>query len=881
MTFTCQRDSSHKETVTVPATSEITKAPTCAEPGVRTYTADASEKAAELGCETGVFTVTEAVPALGHDWDAEGDEIGLMPGVDGNYTTLTIACKNDHSHTQTVYTKAEKISTTPATCSSEGSETYRMSYEVDGKSYVLADTETYTLPKLPHTWGEWKQVGTTLERECTVCHEKDHSDHAHTFTLPNEAQWNIVNDKVVSVSVPVTCSACDLSATLTYSGEQIKSNTVTEATCTTDGWTAWSVTVELDGKTRTYTQQTVDPANGHVWHVADSDVVWAEDYSAATFTFRCISCDETAVSRVASTVLNSTPATCEQKGYAIYSASTEYGSTTVSSSVSAEIPALGHAWDAEGDTYPLQAGIDGDFVTLTITCKNDTAHTRKVYAELGMVKNEPATCTESGVTGYKMEYELDGQTYAIGEEEDYEIPAMGHRYTTAHVCAVCGAKEPTVSPNVTYTWDLPTADDTSRVQWTQPATGAAPYVTVTAVRTGSDSSRFEQPVTVTATATASTVACDKAGTTSYSAKVEIGGVSATYTKEYADVAPAGHQWGEPEVKWSDDLTGATFTVTCARDEAHTQALTAQVTKTGTAATCESGGQLLYTATAQLPDGAAVKAEKTRSVDPLGHAWGFTEDDANPPKLERVDGVLTATLTCRHDPSHTMTVPAQETLVAHVQAATGVADGGDLYRISVTVDGKTYVLAEELRTIPTTAPTVTVANTADGIKLTWTRVAEADTYRVYYREHGGAWHAIGHTANLAYTWKHGKDGTKYEFTVRGCAVSGKTKTLLPGKYNTSATIQFVKAPTVTVKALQGGIKISWTKVAGADTYRVYYKTAGGAWHAIGHNANLSYTWKHGVAGRTYQFTVRPCTVSGTTKTLLGSGYNTSKTVKFIE
>ncbi len=71
VTFTCQRDSSHKEVMTVPATSEITKQPTCAEPGVRTYTADASEKAAELGCETGIFNLTEAVPALGHErWTA-------------------------------------------------------------------------------------------------------------------------------------------------------------------------------------------------------------------------------------------------------------------------------------------------------------------------------------------------------------------------------------------------------------------------------------------------------------------------------------------------------------------------------------------------------------------------------------------------------------------------------------------------------------------------------------------------------------------------------------------------------------------------------------------------------------------------------------------
>ncbi len=150
----------------------------------------------------------------------------------------------------------------------------------------------------------------------------------------------------------------------------------------------------------------------------------------------------------------------------------------------------------------------------------------------------------------------------------------------------------------------------------------------------------------------------------------------------------------------------------------------------------------------------------------------------------------------------------------------------------------------------------------GIQVSWTQVRGAVAYRVYYRVHGGSWHAIGHTAKQTYTWKHGTDGKTYEFTVRG--VKSKTTSPIDNGYEASKAIRFVKAPAVMVKAVKGGIQISWTKVAGADTYRVYYKQPGGARKAIGHNDKMTYTWKHGTAGTSYQFTVRPCTVKGNVK-----------------
>ena len=350
----------------------------------------------------------------------------------------------------------------------------------------------------------------------------------------------------------------------------------------------------------------------------------------------------------------------------------------------------------------------------------------------------------------------------------------------------------------------------------------------------------------------------------------------------------------------------TLTITCRNDHSHTRTVYTDAEKiAATAATCTAEGSETYRMSYEVDGQKHVLADTvTYALPMVPHSWSAWE-------------LVSSGADDRNDPGHTWTTTElQQTSAGQVKAATCAAGGGELIRITVTADGKTHVLGEEvIDTTPasghkwgkwttlsetsskmvrertcsvcgqaeridfTAAPMVTAANTADGIQLTWTEVTSADAYRVYYREHGGSWKVIGHTTKLTYTWKWGKDGTKYEFTVRGCAISGKTKTVMPGKYNTSETIQFVKAPAVTVKAVKDGIQVSWTKVAGADTYRVYYKTAGGAWKAIGHNKNLRYIWRHGEAGVSYQFTVRPCTVKGATKTLFGAGYNTSKSVTF--
>ncbi len=64
-TFTCAHDASHTETVTAVITSAVTKEPTCAEDGLRTYTASVT-----FGEKGYTDTKTEAIKATGeHVWD--------------------------------------------------------------------------------------------------------------------------------------------------------------------------------------------------------------------------------------------------------------------------------------------------------------------------------------------------------------------------------------------------------------------------------------------------------------------------------------------------------------------------------------------------------------------------------------------------------------------------------------------------------------------------------------------------------------------------------------------------------------------------------------------------------------------------------------------
>ncbi len=80
-----------------------------------------------------------------------------------------------------------------------------------------------------------------------------------------------------------------------------------------------------------------------------------------------------------------------------------------------------------------------------------------------------------------------------------------------------------------------------------------------------------------------------------------------------------------------------------------------------------------------------------------------------------------------------------------------------------------------------------------------------------------------------------------------------------------------------ESINGGVKISWGKVNGAEKYRIYYKGSKG-WTRLADTTSTSYTDSKVSSGKTYTYTVR-CINSSATK--FTSGYDSKgKTVKYI-
>ncbi len=165
--------------------------------------------------------------------------------------------------------------------------------------------------------------------------------------------------------------------------------------------------------------------------------------------------------------------------------------------------------------------------------------------------------------------------------------------------------------------------------------------------------------------------------------------------------------------------------------------------------------------------------------------------------------------------------------------------------TVTVGTKNVTLAlPESSTY--SAPAVTAASAADGIKLTWNKVSGTPLYRVFQKS-GGKWYHLADTTALSYTDTNVKGGSSYSYAVR-CVTADHQKhlspfsSLLTHTYSPSVapTQPATQAPTVkpadptptatvtpTVHVYDGKISVSWNAVTGATKYvvKTYFASQG--------------------------------------------------------
>ncbi len=146
-----------------------------------------------------------------------------------------------------------------------------------------------------------------------------------------------------------------------------------------------------------------------------------------------------------------------------------------------------------------------------------------------------------------------------------------------------------------------------------------------------------------------------------------------------------------------------------------------------------------------------------------------------------------------------------------------------------------------------------ANESTGIKLSWNKVGGARSYKIYKRIGTGKYTCIKTASSTTFTYldKAVKAGTIYTYAVK--PYIGRTA----GTYVASKYV-CLRPVTAKVSAARNGVTVRWTKTAGATSYRVYRKTAGGKYALVkkigGANA-LRWTDTNTAKGKTYYYYVR--------------------------
>lgn len=150
--------------------------------------------------------------------------------------------------------------------------------------------------------------------------------------------------------------------------------------------------------------------------------------------------------------------------------------------------------------------------------------------------------------------------------------------------------------------------------------------------------------------------------------------------------------------------------------------------------------------------------------------------------------------------------------------------------------------------------IELKNTNQGVKVSWKANSKAESYRVYRKADGDKNWKIIDTVDADETFiydKTAKSGVKYFYTVRGFNYVGG------GDYNKDGiAITHLDVPESTAKNTSKGIYLKWSKIAGAEKYRVYRQTNGSTeWKLVGTTKKNTFTDKTAKSGTKYNYRVR--------------------------
>lgn len=141
--------------------------------------------------------------------------------------------------------------------------------------------------------------------------------------------------------------------------------------------------------------------------------------------------------------------------------------------------------------------------------------------------------------------------------------------------------------------------------------------------------------------------------------------------------------------------------------------------------------------------------------------------------------------------------------------------------------------------------------AKGIKLSWTKVSGASGYRIYKQNGKGGYRFVRSVQRTYLVDSKVSSGVTYKYKV-----------VAYNRYTTGSGAVVSRCYTGNVKAKAhsktGGVKITWNKVKGANSYRVYRKTKSSSYKLMKTVNSRTSSWidRRAVNGKKYTYAVIP-------------------------
>ena len=574
-----------------------------------------------------------------------------------------------------------------------------------------------------------------------------------------------------------------------------------------------------------------------------------------------------------------TQPTCDANGMTTYTAAFTNSAFATQTKTIENDDALGHDWGEP--TYTWNA--DNSQVTATRTCKRDASHTEtETVSTTSAVTTQP-TCETKGKTTYTAAFTNSAFTTQTKEVEN--VDALDHDWGEA-----------------TYTW----AADNSQV---------------TATRICKRDASHKQEETVDTTSAVTTQpTCETKGKTTYTAMFTNSAFT-TQTKEAENVDALDHDWGEPTYTWNADNSQVTATRTCKHDVSHKQEETVNTSSAVTAQpTCDTKGKTTYTA-AFTNSAFTTQTKVVENIDALGHDWGeptytWSSDNRS----------VTATRTCRRDPSHTQTETVQTTSAVTTQP-TCETKGKTTYTAAFTNSAFTTQTktAEDINATGHTPgtpvkenvvePTVTAEGSYDevtyctvcGKELSRTKVTvekliadgwhRIDGVWYYYKDQepqtgwqkvGGVWYYLDASGAMKTGWLK-DNGTWYYLDASGAMHTGWLKVngtwyyLAPsGAMQTGwqkiNNVWYYLAPSGAMQTGWQKINNVWYYLASSGAMVTGWQKIGDVWYYFAPSGAMVTGWLQ-INGTWYYFTSSGAMVTGT-QMIEGRVYNFSSSGAWI-